>query len=186
MPETMSLEFKGGKEMEAALRKLPDEIAGEVLQTSLFAGARPVQLAAQEKARVRVGPRRRPGTVALADSIQIMPSEMDAAHAVVLIGTRVKYAHLREFGHRLVARGPSREGLGAKPSKDTPAQSTRRVLLRRALKVRREAASGGQVPPYPFLRPALDEKGAEAVGIINRVLGREIEAAFRRLAPKVA
>lgn len=185
MPESMSIEFKGGKEMEAALRKLPDEIAGEVLQTALWAGARPVQLAAQEKARVRLGPRRRPGTVALADSIQIMPSEMDAAHAVVLVGTRVKYAHLREFGHRKVARGPSRAGLGAKPSKDTPAQSTHRILLRRALHVRRQGASG-QVPAYPFLRPALDEKGQEAVGIINRVLGREIEAAFRRLAPKVA
>ncbi|MGH2670865.1 MAG: HK97-gp10 family putative phage morphogenesis protein [bacterium] len=170
MADGVQMDFKGGKQLEHALLQLPKELRGEILSQSLVAGADPIRVAAAARARVRRGRRRRPGTVELADSIRISLGEQDATHAVVDVGTKIPYAHLVEFGHRIVPRGPSRKGLEG------------RRRLRVALRERQSSATG-QVPAYPFLRPAMDEQKETALARIGEVLGKETETAFRRLAP---
>jgi HK97 gp10 family phage protein len=150
----VTMEFKGGKQLEAVLLQLPEAIRGEILQQALVAGADPVRTAAADNARTRRWPRRRPESVALADSIKITLGAQDATHAEVDVGTKKRTAHLVEFGHaKVVGRGNDRVTIG-------------------------------QVPAYPFLRPALDEHKEEALDRIGEALGKEIETAFRRLAPQ--
>lgn len=177
------MDFKGGKQLKEALEQLPKELRGEILETSLVAGADPIRVDAAARARQRRGPRRRPEDVALADSIKVFPGKRDATHAEVDVGTRKPTAHLREFGHRKVPRGPNRKGLDGRRRDDTPDQAARRRQLRIALRERRATATGN-VPAYPFLRPAMDERKEEALERIGQVLGKEIETAFRRLAPQ--
>jgi len=150
MGDSMKMEFKGGKQLERALLQLPKELRGEILQQSLVAGAEPVRTDAASRARTRRGPRRRPETITLADSIKTFLGEKDATHAVVDVGTKKPHAHLVEFGHRKVVGDQTL----------------------------------GQVPAYPFLRPAFDENKEEVLQRTGEVMGKEIETAFRRLAPQ--
>src|SRR5437867_727459 len=103
--------FEGGKELATALRALPTDVAEEVLDTSLIAGATPIRDAAAARAGERRGPRRRPATIPLAQTIQIVVREREWWQARVDVQTKTPYAILREFGHRIVPRGPSRTGL---------------------------------------------------------------------------
>ena len=154
MSDGVTMAFKGGKQLKEALLALPKHLRGPILQEALVAGADPVRTAAADRARIRRGPRRRPETIALADSIKITLGEQDSTHAEVHVGTRKPTAHLVEFGHaKVIGRGTSRETIG-------------------------------QVPAYPFLRPALDENKEEALARTGEVLGKEIETTFRRLAPQ--
>lgn len=180
---TLNLKLEGFAEFSRALRKLPGEISAEILEMALVAGAAVVREVAAAKAP-RPGIRRRPRTGRLADSIRIFPGEKDRAHAVVSVGTKVPYAHLVEFGHQIVARGPSRTGLEGGHREDTLATVFRRVSQRRQLLARRAAGAGSFVAARPFLRPAFDEQKEQVIQRIGQVLGREIESAFRRLAPK--
>ena len=163
-------EFPDGKAMAAALRDLPADVAGEVMETALIAGATPIRDAAIMRARIHRGPRRRPEALALADTIKIQVRERAGWRAAVVVGTKQPTAHLVEFGHRLVVGG--------------------RLGRRRALKSgprKGEITGGGrvigQVPAYPFLRPAADENAETAVRLIGSTLGPEIEAAFAARAP---
>jgi len=161
MAAAITFDFRGGREMAAALRQLPADVAGEVMETALIAGATPIRDAAQVRARIHRGPRRRPEALALADTIKIQVRERAGWQAAVVVGTKQPTAHLVEFGHRLVVggrlQGRGRTGTGG------------RVV--------------GQVPAYPFLRPAADENAEAAVAIIGQTLGPEIEAAFAARAP---
>lgn len=150
MGDSVTVEFKGGKQLEEALRALPEAMRGEVLQQSLVAGADPVRADAATRARLRRGPRRRPETVALADSIKIFLGEKDDVHAIVDVGSRKPTAHLVELGHREVVGDQTI----------------------------------GEVPAYPFLRPAFDENKEEVLKRIGDVMRKEIETTFRRLAPQ--
>jgi len=152
--ETIRMDFPNGRAMAAALRELPRAVRGEILVEALVDGAVPIRDTAGARVRHR-GPRRRPETVPLADSIQIFPGERDALHAVVEVGTKKPTAHFVEFGHRMVVGG--KLGSGG------------RVV--------------GQVPAYPFLRPAADENMEATVQIIGESLGHEIEDAFAKRAP---
>lgn len=51
---------------------------------------------------------------------------------------------------------------------------------RKGGRIYRQTEQMGQVPPYPFLRPALDEKKAEATQEVGRVLWQAIERAATR------
>jgi HK97 gp10 family phage protein len=150
MATTVSIRFEGVREFAKALRQLPDAVAAEALETALAAGAGPIRERATQLARRRSGK--------LAGSIRILASESTRASAAVSVGTKVKYAHLIEFGHRLVRGGSLRQGTG-------------RVV--------------GTVPAFPFLRPAVDEQRELILRRIGQVLGAQIEAAFRRTAPRV-
>lgn len=183
MADRVQMDFKGGKQLEEALLQLPKELRGPILESALIAGADPVRADAARRARQRRGPRRRPEAVQLADTIKIFPGKNDATHAEVDVGTRDPKAHLVEFGHRIVPRGPSRKGLEGRRRDDTPEQLARRRRLRTALRERRQGVTG-TVPARPFLRPALDENKEESLRRTGEVLGKEIETAFRRLAPQ--
>jgi len=163
------LDFPSGRAMAAALRALPRAVSGALMVTALMEGAVPIRDAAGALVRHR-GPRRRPETISLADSIRIFPGARDATHATVEVGTKKPTAHLVEFGHRMVVGGK----LGA-----------RRVLQYGPRKG--EAIGGGRVvgfvPAYPFLRPAADENAETSVRLIGESLGEEIAAAAAQQGP---
>lgn len=167
--ETVRIDFPNGKALAAAIRDLPRAVRGEIQVKALMEGAVPIRDTAGALVRHR-GPRRRPESVSLADSIRIFPGERDARHAVVEVGTKKPTAHLVEFGHRMVVGGQ----VGG-----------RRVLQRGPRKG--ETVGGGRVvgfvPAYPFLRPAADENAETSVRLIGDFLGPEIEAAAVQRGP---
>lgn len=175
----MNLVFTGGKEFARFLEQLPGAISAEILETGLNAGAQIILARAQEKAP-KPGERRRPGTVRLADSIRISTKEKDAAHAVVVVGTNVPYARLVEFGHQIVARGPTR----AKVSVTKVSASGRVTVSSVDADTRRfqTAGASGFVAARPFLRPAFDESREEVVARVGESFGKSIEQEARRLA----
>lgn len=193
MPEiALNLKLEGFAEFSRALRRLPNEVSGQILQTALGAGAAIIRAEAALRAP-RDAARRRYNTVRLSDSIKIFAGERDAAHAVIDVGSKVRYAYLVEFGHQIVPRGPTRERFSittVRVSKRTGKQ----VISKRfgldptgAIGQRRAAgtaAVSGFVAARPFLRPAMDENRERIVATIGRTLGRDIERALRRLLPK--
>lgn len=186
----VSLTFTGGRELVAALRSLPAIVATEILETAVVAAAGLLRTAVAAKAP-RPATRRRPGTVRLADSFKVTVIEKDRAHTVVQVGTRVPYAHLVEYGHQIVPRGPTRatrvsvtrvsaKGRTTKRWEMMAPEQERRRALRAALKQRRAGGSRGFVAARPFLRPAFDEQREPMVRRMAEVLGRGIETWWRR------
>jgi len=180
----VQLTFHGGKELARALRDLPKAIAEEVLETAVVAGAGIIRQAAADKAP-RNEPRRRPGTVRLADSMKVAVTEKSHAFVTVCVYTKVSYAHLIEYGHQIVARGPTRERVSITLVSASGRVSARFGLdptARAKLHDRRVAGSLGFVAPRPFLRPAFDENRETALRRIGEVLGKGIEVEARRVA----
>ena len=179
----MQLTFTGGREFARFLKQLPAAISGEILETTLNAGAQIIQARAREKCP-KPAERRRPGTVRLADSIRFSTKEKDAAHAVVNVGTDVPYAHLVEFGHQIVARGPMRAHVSV-----TKVSASGRVTISSEVdpdtKRFQTAGATGMVAARPFLRPAFDESREAVVRRMGEVMGNAVEVASRQLA-KVA
>jgi hypothetical protein len=173
MNETIRMEFANGKQMAAALRQLPSDVGAEVMETTLIAGATPIKNDAAARARIRRGPRRRPETIPLADTIRIEVRERSGLNAAVEVLTTSRIAQLREFGHRMVVGGKlgRRRVLQSGPNKGETVGGGRVI---------------GQVPAYPFMRPAADENAELAVRIMGTTLGPEIEAAFAKRAPHEA
>lgn len=185
----MQLTFTGGKELARALRQLPKVVAEELLETAVVAGAGIIRQAAADKAP-RNEPRRRPGTMRLADSIKVGVTEKSHAFVTVNVFTRIRYAHLVEYGHQIIPRGPTRARVSittVRISKRTGKQvvSTRLGLDPMAtikLAGRRKQGSRGFVAPRPFLRPAFDENREVVLQRIGQVLGKGIEVEARKLA----
>jgi HK97 gp10 family phage protein len=191
----MNLTFTGGRELARTLRQLPEAVARNVLVGSVTAGAGIIREAAAAKARGAVvvagrwEQRRRPTTARLADTIKVTVTEQARTFVTVCVGTKVRYAHLIEYGHQIVARGPSRARVSittVRISKRTGKEivSTRFGLDpdgRNQLQARR-TGSLGFVPARPFLRPAFDENREPVLQKIGSVLGAGIEAESRRLA----
>jgi HK97 gp10 family phage protein len=179
----MELTFKGGKEFARFLQDLPGAISAEILETSLYAGAAIVLARAQEKCP-QPAVRRRPGTVRLVDSLRISTVEKDAAHAIVNVGTNVPYAHLVEFGHQIVARGPTRARVSV-----TKVSASGRITVSSEVDPDTQrfqtAGASGMVAARPFLRPAFDESREEVIRRVGESMGKSIEQEARRLA-KVA
>lgn len=159
----MELTFTGGKELAAALRKLPELVATEVLETAVVAGAGILREAAALRAP-RPGIRRRTG-IRLADSIKVTVTEKTRSAVTVNVGTKVPYAHLVEFGHQIVPRGPGRAV--------SAARANRRKVSRSA---------SGFVPARPFMRPAFDENREAIIQRIGQVMGKGIEVEARKVA----
>lgn len=192
----MNITFTGGKELARALRELPEAIATNVLSGAVLAGANIVREAAAARARghaVLSGnwhQRRRPGTVRLSDSIKATVTERGRSFVTASVGTKVRYAHLVEYGHQIIPRGPTRARVSittVRVSKRTGKQvvSTRFGLdpmARRALFERRDAGSRGFVAARPFLRPAFDENKEAMLQKIGEVIGVGIEAEVKKLA----
>lgn len=81
------------------------------------------------------------------------------------IGAREPYAHLVAFGHRVVARGPTRKG--RKLSRAV------RAAARTALRNRQDLGQGF-VPGRDFVTPALDARGPEVVRLLEKLLVQEL------------
>lgn len=172
----MNLAFRGGKEFARFLQQLPRAISAEILETALYAGAQIVQQRAREKVPRLSG--------RLADSIEIKTQEKDAAHAIVNVGTNVPYAHLVEFGHQIVARGPTKTRVSV-TRVSASGRVTSRLEVDPDTKRFQTAGAIGFVAARPFLRPAMDEGREEIVRRVGESLGKSIEQEARRLA-KVA
>lgn len=158
----MQLTFTGGKELARALRVLPDAVATDILETAVVAGAgilrEAVALRAPRGSRHHAG-------VRLADSIFAKVTEHSRSYVTVNVGTNKPYAHLVEYGHQIVPRGPGR------------AASAERANRRRAAR-----SATGFVPARPFMRPAFDENHEAMIRRIGEVMGKGIEVEARRVA----
>jgi HK97 gp10 family phage protein len=177
----MELRFDGGAELVRALRELPKAVRENVLEAAVVAGGAILRDATAAKAP-RHDPRRRPGTVRLADSFKITVTEQSHAFVTVNVGTRVPYAHLLEYGHQIVPRGPNRRRVSITTVSKTGRVSTRFGVDPTARQQRVTAAATGFVAPRPFMRPAFDENKEAMLRKIGEVLGVGIEAEAARLA----
>lgn len=175
----MNLTFTGGKELVAALRRIPEAVAERVLAGAVMAGGGIIQEAAAAKAP-RAAERRRPNTVRLGDSIQTTVTEKGRSFVTVNVGTKVKYAHLVEYGHQIVPRGPARRRISVTRVTKSGRVSTRFVIDPDEKRQTRGAA--GFVAARPFLRPAFDENRENVIRKIGEVMGAGIEAEAKRLA----
>src|ERR1043166_4675453 len=104
------IDFPNAKARPAALRELPEDTRGEILASALVEGAEPIKDAAQQRASIHRGPRRRPEAVPLADTIKTNVEKIGKDEASVDVGTKSPIAHLVEFGHAEV-RGDTQIGI---------------------------------------------------------------------------
>jgi HK97 gp10 family phage protein len=86
----VSAELKGGRELERALVRLGENLAGEALLEALEAGAEPVVAEAKALVPVRTGK--------LRDSIAPRVKRR-GRDPIVAVGAKAPHAHLIEFGH---------------------------------------------------------------------------------------
>lgn len=107
----------------------------------------------REQAAANAERHRRTGTLAGDIHAEIDERQTRDDRAVALIGPGKEgwYGRLLEMGHAIV-RGTTR--------------ATRRVI--------------GRVPPYPWLRPALDERRDEAQAVMAQEFRRRLERVWKR------
>lgn len=156
----MHVRTKGMGEIQAMLRDLPQAVRGEALRESALDGAEPIR----EQAVANALKHKRTGN--LAESVEKeVARESLGDRVVVHIGPTQDgwYGRLLEMGHAIVHRGQRRE-------------------YRRAKKLGGELLEweGGYVPPYPWLRPALDTKRREAAERVMKSLTQRIDRVVRR------
>lgn len=110
-------------------------------------------------------PRGRTGKLSRGFDVRLKRVQQGLIHGLeVDVGARVPYGHLVHGGHRIVARGPQRKGL----------TRARRGELRSALKERR-LSPHGRVLGYPFAFQVLQRQLPQAIGLIEKLLLRELE-----------
>jgi len=142
----------GLAEFSATLARRRASVAEANLVAAAEAGALPIQNAAKEKAR------RRSGT--LSRSIHTEVIEQSPTRVVVAIGTDLEYAAIHEFGGTIVPKN----GQYLKfPGLDGEDVFVKEVTIR----------------AQPYLRPAYDERKAEAVAEMKAALRALIRAALR-------
>lgn len=178
--------FAGGPALVRALRQLPRVVRQRVLVGAMLAGSSVVQRRAIELAPRDAAPRRRQGK-RLADTIKVRVTEQLPSAVATNVTTNDPRAHLVEYGHQNVPRGPTRERVSittVRISKRTGKQivRTRLDVDPSAKPTRRSAGATGFTPPKPFMRRAWEEKKERALKTIAHVLEAGIEAEARRLA----
>lgn len=184
----MDVRWEGTRELARALRRLPEIVAEQILEQAVVVGADIIRQAAAERApRAAVRARGRHGTVRLADSFKVTVTEKSRSFVTVNVGTKIPYAHLVEYGHQIVPRGPSRATVSittVRISKKTGKQvvSAHLGLDPLGRRSERRAATGGMVAARPFLRPAFDDNRELVLRRIGEVIGRGIEGEARKLA----
>jgi len=174
----MKLTFHGGRELERALKQLPREVRQKVLVGAMLAGGGIVQRAASERAPRDPSPNRRRRR-RLADSIKTVVAEELPSAVSINVTTRDPVAHLVEFGHQQIPRGPTRRRVSVTRVSRTGRVSTKFVVDPDEQRLRRGAT--GFVPPKPFMRPAFEENREAVLKKIGEVLGVGIESEAQRL-----
>jgi HK97 gp10 family phage protein len=135
------------RELQQQLKKLDRSVGIEVLKKAARAGARPILNEA--KARVPVDSGELRGSLGLRQ-------KTGYAWVDVSVVARAPHAHLVEFGtapHRVGKGSDSRKLFGKKRGRLHPGAK-----------------------PQPFMRPAFDNKAAEAVAKVGEVLRRKIQS----------
>ena len=154
----MQVRVKGMAEVQALLRQLPQAVRGDALREAALEGAEVIR----QQAVANALKHKRTGTLA-GDIHAEVAQESLGDRVVVHIGPGRKgwYGRLLEFGHAIVPAGQRR-------------------AARQARKAGTLAQQFGRVPPYPWLRPALDARRREAAERVMRSLQRRIDRVLRR------
>jgi len=166
-----TFEFKGGKELEKALRELPKKIGRKVQLASLKRAAKPIINAARQNIHSVSGDLAR-GTKA-----RVIPKSQ-APHPTVAIGPHEDqfYGMFLEFGAQ-------------------PHQIPNPTVGRGRLKRLNQAivAINGNVfsridhpgiTPKPWLRPAFDANTGASLTVLAKVLGNKIEKEAEKLGKR--
>lgn len=177
----MNLTFTGGKELLRTLRLLPEAVRKRVMVGAMLAGGGIIQADASLRAPRDIEPRRRRGK-RLADSIRTVVTRQTPSSVTVNVMTRDPVAHLVEFGHQNVPRGPSRQRVSITSVSKTGRISTKFAPDPTVKRPRNTSAASGFTPPKPFMRPAFDNNKEAALRKIGEVLGVGIETEARQLA----
>ncbi len=157
----LRVKWTGLSEIREALEAMPREVSGAHLRDAVMAGAEIVRAQAVANAERH----RRTGTLARDIHAEIDERATRDDRAVALIGPGKEgwYGRLVEMGHAIAPPG------GA---------STARRMRRTSPTAYQQAYR--RVPPYPWLRPALDEKRDEAQAVMAHEFRRRLERAWRR------
>ena len=169
----------GFAQLDEALKMLPDEVQRKEVRSALRKAARVISDDASQRAPVHAAPyegpskaQKKPGTLRHSIAVRLLTarSAKDAVTARISVKKAAWYGRLVEFGHRIVPRLPKGDGVRGS------AKSMARRQARKAAHAR-----GQNVPAKPFLRPAFDAKGNEAVSVFADALGTGIARAWARL-----
>jgi len=180
---TASLDIHGLKELDAALRALPEEVAGPILLDALTAAGAVVQRAAQDNIRSRTG------ATAADIRVEVQTQPAQAAGVAAVGGTRKgtgARAHVLrwlEFGakpHKIVA--------GATDRKDArrAARALRRIGDARAASALRRGIRSGDIKvrralklPGGVFRSAVNHPGVKGQSPLTRALAEQGERAIQ-------
>lgn len=155
---SQNMQLRGFKELDDQLKTLPNKVAGVALERAVHAGAKVIRDEARRLAPKHDGPYpksrkdRKPGMLKRSIVSRTNKKVRDGITVNIGPSKRAWYGRLVEMGHAIVTKAT--------------AGKTRKA--------------GRNVPPKPFLRPAMDAKGAEAVKVLGVRLMREITDAVRK------
>ena len=143
---TSLTKFKGGKELQDMLNTLPAKIERNIMRSALRAGAAVIRDAARANINDRSG--------GLSKSVRVSTrARRGEVTATVKAGNKEAfYAHMVEFGtlaHDIPAAKGSALNVAGQP---------------------RASVEHPGAAPHPFMRPAVDEKQAEAI----RAVGEQV------------
>lgn len=200
-----SIKVQGLEELDAALRDLPDEVSGPIMQSALLAGGEVIRKAAAANIHSRTG--RTAADIRVAVQVQAERAEGAAAIGGTVKGKTGRAHILRwlEFGakpHKIVAgkksRRQARKAARVLARLDVAAAlafakgiSSGRFTHAKALKLpggigpKASANHPGIAPQSPLTR-ALADQGERSIRIFIDVLWSGISAAARRLAKRAA
>lgn len=153
----VKFDIKGAQEIERILKQMPIKYERRIAKNALRAAARVIRNEAKRRVPVDTG------NLKKSISVVTLPGRIPAVAVTNKRGKGEKndgwYAHLVEFGTKphSTAKGGRKAGLSALDARVHPG-----------------------TPARPFLRPALDNKSAEAIQIIADATGK----ALARLARK--
>jgi len=149
----------GSKELEALLKKLPERVAEKVTLGALRTGGRVIAKAARDS--VRASPAVDSGMLEKSITTRTRKSgRAKSAPKIVSVGVARKTAMVVRKGRK-------------KATKASPARYAHLVEF-----------GTENMPAEPFLRPAVELKGEEAIKRIMEALGRGVDREARKLAGK--
>lgn len=152
-----SVTLKGWDELDAALRKLPNKVAGKALTNAANEGGRVLRDDMRSRVPVKSGNLRR--------RIRVVRRQTGVEKGVkVSIGVKGAFAWLANILE-----------FGAAPHTIEPTERKKALLLSVGVVVDKVEHPG--IPPHPFILPAFDTKKDEALRVVRRRLAQEIDKA---------
>lgn len=196
-PFRVRVSFDGLSHCKEALEALPDDIQRRVLRFAMRKAAQPIVQRAQSLAPVETGK--------LRDSIALAPLRRKKRSGIVGISVvpgkkwytgQQYYAAFIEFGFKKLPsyrgkdgkwytvhrRGRKRKEGGS--SEDTGPEWKRFKNWASLGRFRMAAKRTTEIPPRPFLRPAMDQAKPEVMSIFRDEIGKGVARAAARIARK--